>query len=239
METSADARPRELRVLSAGAVKRGVAKIAGEFERETGTRVEIEFATVPEIRRRLAAGGAPDLVIATPAVLDDLAARGGLLAGSRGFVGRSRMGVVVHREAPAPDLSGAEPFAEVLREATAVVYNRASSGLYAASLVERLGLAQELRARIVVVDTGAAIMETVAQRGPGAIGLAQISEILVLIERGCPVKLAGPLPEEIQNVTSYEVAVTAVSARPDAARALCRALASDAAKRVFASTGIC
>jgi ABC-type molybdate transport system substrate-binding protein len=81
-------------------------------------------------------------------------------------------------------------------------------------------------------------MEYVAAHPPSAIGLAQISEVMVLIDKGCAVKLAAPLPDEIQNVTSYDVAATAASKSPDAARRLAASLSSDAARKVFAATGI-
>jgi len=61
---------------------------------------------------------------------------------------------------------------------------------------------------------------------------------MVMIAKGCRVKLAAPLPDEIQNVTSYDAAATASSASPDAARRLARQLTSDAARKVFAATGI-
>jgi ABC-type molybdate transport system substrate-binding protein len=81
-------------------------------------------------------------------------------------------------------------------------------------------------------------MRTVAENGPGAVGLAQISEVMVMIDKGCAVKLAAPLPDEIQNVTSYDAAATSASKAPEAARKLAASLASDAAKKVFAATGI-
>jgi ABC-type molybdate transport system substrate-binding protein len=81
-------------------------------------------------------------------------------------------------------------------------------------------------------------MEYVAAHPPSTIGLAQISEVMVMIDKGCAVKLAAPLPDEIQNVTRYDAAATSASKAPDAARALVRSLASDAAKKVFAATGI-
>ncbi len=229
---------KELKVLSAGAVKRGVAQVAKEFERATGTRVIVEFSTAPEMRKRVAAGETADVFVAPPAVMDEFQQQGKIAVDSRGFVGCSRMGVVVHAGAAAPDLADTEAFKRALRGASAVVYNKASSGLYSAKLMEKLGLAQELGARIVVVDTGAAIMETVAAKGPGAIGLAQISEVMVLIGEGCPVKLASPLPDEIQNVTSYDAAATAASKSQDAARKLAGSLTSAGAKKVFAATGI-
>ncbi len=225
-----------LKVLSAGAVKRGVATITQEFERETETRVTVEFASVPEVRKRVAAGESADVLVATPAAMDEFAAQGKIAQDSRGFLGRSRMGVVVHASADAPDVSTTAAFKRALEGATAVIYNKASSGLYSAKLLEQLGLKDTLGGRILVVDTGAAIMETVAAKGPGAIGLAQISEVMVLIDGGCAVKLAAPLPDDIQNITTYDAA--AAAGAPDAARALARRLASDAAKPVFAATGI-
>jgi ABC-type Fe3+ transport system substrate-binding protein len=104
--------------------------------------------------------------------------------------------------------------------------------------MEKLGLDRKLGDKITVVESGAAIIDAVAAKGPGAIGLAQISEILVMIDKGCAVKLAAPLPDEIQNVTSYDVAVLAASAAQDAARKLVASLSSAEAKKIFAATGI-
>jgi molybdate transport system substrate-binding protein len=227
-----------LKVLSAGAVKRGVAQIAREFEQATGTRVDVEFCTAPELRKRVAAGETADVIVVPPAVMDEFAKQGKIDAGSRGFLGRSRMGVVVHVKATAPDVSDTAAFRRALLAASSVVHNKASSGIYAAKLLEKLGLQQALGAKVVVVETGAAIMETVAALPSGAIGVGQISEIMVMIDKGCPVKLVAPLPDDIQNVTSYDAAAFAAGGSQDAARKLAGSLTSGAAKKVFAATGI-
>lgn len=230
--------PATLKVLSAGAVKRGVAKIAADFERQSGNKVAVEFATAPEIRRRVAAGEAADVVVAPPAAMDEFQKLGRIVADSRGFVGRSRMGVVVHAEAPVPALGDTAAFKRALAGASTVVHNKASSGIYAAKLLEKLGLKEALGSKVVVVETGSAIMEYVAAHPPSAIGLAQISEIMVMIDKGCAVKLAAPLPDEIQNVTSYEAAATRASQAGDAARGLAASLVSESARKIFATTGI-
>jgi molybdate transport system substrate-binding protein len=219
-------------------VKSGVAQVAKAFEQETGIRVSVEFNTAPELRKRVAAGDAADVIVAPPAAMDEFQKAGKIAAGSRGFIGRSRMGVVVHADATAPDLSSAEAFKRALAAASTVVHNQASSGLYAAKLLEKLGLKEALGARIAVVDTGSAVMRAVAEKGPGAVGLAQISEVMVMMDKGCAVKLAAPLPAEVQNETGYEAAAAAGSASPQAARELATRLASEAAKKVFAATGI-
>ena len=168
--------------------------------------------------------------------MDEIAKQGKIVPESRGLVGRSRMGVVVHAKAPAPGLGDTAAFKRALTGATAVVHNKASSGIYAAKLLEKLGLKETLGSKVVVVETGSAIMEYVAAHPPSAIGLAQISEVMVMIDKGCAVRLAAPLPDEIQNVTSYDAAATPDA--PDAARVLARKLASDSAKKIFAATGI-
>lgn len=226
----------ELKVLSAGAVKTGVAQVAKEFERATGTKVTVEFNTAPELRKRVAAGDAADVIVAPPAAMDEFQKLGKIAGDSRGFIGRSRMGVVIHADAKAPDLSDGAAFKTALASASAVVHNKASSGIYAAKMLEKIGLKDALGDRVVVVETGSGVMKTVAEKGPGAVGLAQISEVMVMIEKGCQVKLAAPLPDEVQNVTSYEAAARAGA--PEAARKLAASLASDSAKKIFAASGI-
>jgi len=236
MASDAQSAARTLKVLSAGAVKRGVAKVAEDFERSSGVRVTVEFATGPEVRKRIEAGDAADVIVAPPAVMDEFEKAGKIAAESRGYVGRSRMGVVIHAGASKPNLSNTEAFKKVMLNASAVVYNRASSGLYAAKLLERLSLTKPLGRKVAVVDSGSAVMQYVADHPTAAVGLAQISELMVMIDKGCTVQLAAPLPDAIQNFTSYDAAATANA--PEAARALASALASDDAKKIFAATGI-
>jgi len=225
-----------LKVLSAGAVKRGVSRVAAAFEKDTGIKVNIEFTPVPEVRKRIAAGEAADVVIASPGAMDEIAAQNRIDAASRGFIGRSRMGVVIHADAPMPAVSDTESFKKLLLAASHVVRNEASSGIYSEKLLNKLGLTDVLGSKIVIVKTGSGIMEYVADHPAQAVGLAQISELMVMMDKGCKVKLAAPLPDEIQNMTSYDAAAT--SGAPTAAAELARRLASPEAKKIFAETGI-
>jgi molybdate transport system substrate-binding protein len=225
-----------LKLLSAGAVKRGVARVAAAFEKDTGIKVDIEFTPVPEVRKRITAGEAADVVIASPAAMDEIAAQNRIDASSRGFIGRSRMGVVIHADAPMPAITDTASFKQLLLAASHVVRNEASSGIYSEKLLNRLGLTEVLGSKIVIVKTGSGIMEYVADHPAQAVGLAQISELMVMMDKGCRVKLAAPLPDEIQNMTSYDAAAT--TGAPAAAAELARRLASAEAKRIFAETGI-
>ena len=61
----------EINVLSAGAVQPGMVKVIDAFRHETGHEVKVAFATAPAILKRVD-GETPDVVIAPPAVLDEL-----------------------------------------------------------------------------------------------------------------------------------------------------------------------
>ena len=204
----------ELRVLSAGAVKRGVAQVAKEFERATGTRVNVEFDTAPEMRKRVAAGETADVIVAPPAVMDEFAKQGKIAADSRGFVGRSRMGVVVHAKAAAP---GSRRHGGLQARAARRDRGRAQQGLQRHLRRKAAGKARADRRRWARRSSSwtpaRRSWRPSRRKGRGAIGLAQISEVMVMIDKGCAVKLAAPLPDEIQNVTSYDAAATSRARR--------------------------
>lgn len=225
-----------LKVLSAGAVKVGVSSATAAFARERGVALEVSFDTAPRVKARVLDGERPDLVVAPPAVLDALEKNGCVDAASRTPIGRARMGVVVHAQSALEGVADVDALTRLIAEAGAVVHNRASSGVYAAKLLEKLGLAETVQSRIVVVDSGAAVMEQVAARGIAAVGVAQISEIRRVLGSGnLAARFAGPLPDAVQNVTPYEAA--AAPGRAEAI-ALARFLGSPEARAVFAETGI-
>jgi molybdate transport system substrate-binding protein len=227
-----------LKILSAGAVKRGVSQVAQQYEADSGNTVSVEFDTAPSLRERLKRGEAADVLVMPPAMLDELTREGLVDNAHRRYIGRSRMGLFVKRGVTVPDISTVDAFERAILASDAVVYNTASSGLYMEKLLEKLGLYAQVRARIVKVDSGAAVMQQVASHPGKAIGSGQLSEIRVQLDKGVAIALAGPLPDDIQNATPYDAAAIATSAAPGAARALVAALTSPEAKAIFAATGI-
>lgn len=227
-----------LKILSGGAVKRGVAMVAARFEQGAGVKVEPEFTPVPQLRKRIGGGEAVDVVVATPAVMEELAAAGRIDPATRGRIGSSRMSIVLHADAADLQLPDAEAFRAALLAATKVVYNRASTGVYIEKLLADLGLADALAPKIAVVDNGSEVMRGVEAGGPGALGFGQVSEAMVLMDKGCRIKLAAPLPPVAAKITTYDAAASTASSQPQQAAALARMLASAEARALFATTGI-
>ena len=226
-------------VLSAGAVEPGLKPLLAEFERESGHRVSLSFATAPQSRERVASGAAqPDLVIAPSAVLDELATSAKVDTKARVSIGRVGIGVAVRPGGVRPDLTSADTLKRALLDADSVVYNRASTGIYVEGLIKRWGLTDTLQAKTVRFADGASVMEHVLQGSGNQIGLGAMTEILLLKQRG--LVLVGPLPAEVQNITHYEAApaLRGAAAPNDAARSLLEKLASPAARRTFDDAGI-
>ena len=231
-----DAMAAELRVLSGGAVKAALTKLAETWSRQTGNRVTITYATTGASLQKLAAGEPADVVVLTAEAIDQLAARGTVLTDTKADVARVGIGVAVRAGASAPDISTPEAVKQTVLAAKSIAYMDPSkggtSGIHFTKVLEEMGIAAVVAPKAVLVDTGFAA-ERVAT-GEAEIVVHQISEIL-------PVKgvtLVGPLPRQIQKVTVYAAAVTTKSEVRDAATALIAYLTAPAARPKFAAVGL-
>ena len=229
---------KTLKILGAGPVKRGVSRLALEFEKRTGHRVTVEFVGAPSVSERVLAGEAVDVAVVPQAAMDEFEKQGKVVAGTRGLMGRSRMGIVVRKGAPLPDISSTDAFKRAMLDAEAIVCNVASSGVYLVKLLEKLGIGAATTDKVLKLPDAVKVMEHVAGSPARTIGVGQLAEISELSEKGVAITLVAPLPDAIQNVTAYNAAVTAVSREQEAARALAKYLAAPEAKAIFAATGI-
>jgi molybdate transport system substrate-binding protein len=226
----------EIKVLTAGAFKQVLLALLPDFERTSGHKVTVQNDTVGALTKRIEGGETFDLAVLTPAAVDALASKGNLDAGSRANLARVGIGVVVKEGAPKPDIGSVAAFKQALLAAKSVAYidpaAGGSSGIYVAGLLDKLGIAADVKPKAKLIP-GGAVAEHVA-RGEAELGIHQISEIL-------PVKgvtLVGPLPAEIQNYTVYAAALGPRAKEGDAAKALLKALSGPAAAEVLKSKGM-
>ena len=233
---SSPALAAEINIISAGAVEPGVVAAADAFRKETGNEVKIKFATAPAIRQRVSGGEAADVVIAPPAVIDELAKAGKLDASGRVPVGRVGVGALVRDGAVKPDVSSADALKRALLDAESVVYNKASTGLYLEKLFERLGVGAEIKAKETRYPDGAAVMEHVIHGKGKEIGFGAMTEIALYRDKGA--QFVGPLPGDTQNYTSYAAAPSAAPANGDGAASFVKFLRSPAAKAAFQAKGV-
>ncbi len=225
-----------IRVLSAGAVKPGLARLIDGFQRESGYDVVVTFATAPAIRDRIGSGESVDVLIAPAALLEELLQSGKAWASGRVTVGRIGAGVMVRHGAPLPKIATVDELKQSLLNAESVVYNQASTGAYLEGLFDRLGIGEQLKTRVTRYPDAASVIDHVIKGKGSEIGLGATTVIAEAEKEG--LKLVGPLPAEIQNYTTYAAAVTAQGAAKDGAQAFVRYITTPAARASFAAAGV-
>ena len=229
------ARASELQVLAAGAVQAVLPTLATTFEGQTGHTVKVTYGTVGDLVGKIqAAGQRVDVIILPPEALTSLEGEGLVRPGTQANVGAQR----VRGDAAAPDVSTPEALRVALLSARRVIFadpTKASSGIHFARVIERLGIAEAVKAKAHIVATGIIAMQDLARdTGPGlVIGITQVTEILP----NPGVKLVGPLPGDLQNITTYTAALGAQPADPAAAQAFLTSLTNPAGKQAFATAG--
>jgi molybdate transport system substrate-binding protein len=224
---AAPARGDELRVLAAGATESTLLDVVASFEARSGHTVKIVFGAVGLLRDRVLAGEPADLVIVTPAIIEQLEARALVRPGSRVDVGSVGGGIAVRLGERAPPVGSPEELRQALLAADEIYFAdpaTATAGAHLLAVADRLGVGEAVRRKGHVAPGGKEAMRLMTLSRAAAIGLTQISEILSVDG----VVLVAPYPAPLQRTTTYAGVVLASAAHPDAASAFQRFLASGA-----------
>lgn len=226
----------EIKVLSAGAFKQVVLAVVPGFEKQTGHKVTVDNGTAGELKKRIEDGEAFDVTIITPGVVAELTKAGKIASGTQTNLASVGVGVMVKAGAPKPDISTVEAFKKAVLDAKTVAYidpaSGGSSGVYLEKLFEKMGIADQVKAKARLKKGG--YVADLIKSGEAELGIHQISEIVPVKE----VTLVGPLPKEIQNVTTYAGGLSAAPKEKDAAAAFLKYLAGPDAAAVLKSKGM-
>jgi molybdate transport system substrate-binding protein len=229
---------QEVRVMTSGAFTEAFLTLVPEFERATGTKVLVAFGAsmggAPDsIPSRLERGEPVDVVILAGDALDALVGQGKVRAGSRVDLVRSSIGMAVRAGAPKPDISSVDALRRTLLQATSIAYSASASGVYLSTeLFERLGVADQIKGKSQRIESER--VGSVVARGDAEIGFQQVSELLPI----SGLDYVGPLPAEVQRVTTFSAGVAVKSKAPDAAKTLIEFLTSPAAVPAITRTGL-
>jgi molybdate transport system substrate-binding protein len=226
----------DLKVLSAGAVEPGLSKLVEQFTRETRKKVKVQYATAPQLNRRLSGGELADVLIAPPGVMNEQLRRGRIDEAAHFVIGRVGVGVVVRLGSPEPDIANLERFKQSVLGADSIVYNQASTGLYLENLFELLGIGEQLKPRTTRFATGEEVLEHMLNGRGYEIGFGAMTVIRQFEPKG--LKLVGPLPEQIQHRTAYIAGLMTEAPTEDVGRDFLRFLGAPAAKATLTAAGI-
>jgi len=223
----------EIKVLASGAIKEAYLELIPQFEKASEHKVATTWAGTVDIKKRMAAGEVFDLVIVASPELDAFIQEGKVVRGSRADLVRSGVGVAVRAGAPKPDIGSGEALKKALLAAESIGYSTGPSGVYLASLFERMGIADQVKPKLKQTPPGVLVGSIIAS-GEAEIGFQQVSELIHV--RG--IDFLGPLPADVQNYTSYGAALMTIAPSADAAKAFLAFLSTPAAKQAFVAAGV-
>ena len=201
----------------------------------TSIAADITLLSAPQIRNRIESGDKFDVVIAPPAVVDPIVKAGLASAGGPG-VGRVGLGVAVRDDATVPDIASSEALKRAVLDADAIVFNRASTGVYFEGLLRKLDVWSAVEPKTTRYPDGASVMEHVRNGKGREIAFGAITEILLYKGKG--LRFVGPLPADVQNYTAYVAALTPQGNASAAARDFVAFLATPQSRQLFAGAGV-
>ncbi len=233
MLCAAAAGAADIKVIASNGVRATLEELAPAFERETGHKLAITYGLAAVLKRQIEAGEAFDLAILTSAGIEDLATQGKVDRASRTPIARSGVGIAVRAGAPKPDIGSAEALKRALLSAKSITWAKeGASGTYFASVVQKLGISEQLAPKLNLAASGAQVGEKIVA-GEAELGALLVNEIMAL--KG--VDVVGPLPPELQSYTVFHGGVSAASKNAAAAKALVQFLTTPAAAALFKSKG--
>jgi molybdate transport system substrate-binding protein len=233
-------RAAEIKVLSSHAININEAYVefTAMFEKASDHRVTTTFTTgwagTPEITKRLQGGEMYDLVIGSRQLIDDMIKEGRLLVGNRVDIAKSGVGVAVRAGAPKPDIASTEAVKRALLAAKSIGYSTGPSGVYLVGLIQRLGLADEIKPKLRQTPGPNLLVGDLLARGEAELGFQQVSELLHFPG----IQYVGPLPADIQETTVFSAALQPGAAQADAAKAFVRFITSPVATPVIRKSGM-
>jgi molybdate transport system substrate-binding protein len=227
----------EIKVFSTIGVQAALEELAPAFEKTSGDKLAITWATAAILVKRVQAGETADLLILTRQSLDALTKDGKAAAGSDAEFANSGMAVVVKKGAPRPDISTPEAFKQTLLSAKAIAYSDpaagGASGVYFAKLLERMGIADQIKAKTRHPPPSGNSANLVVS-DEADLAVQQEPEVVSVVG----VDLVGPLPGDLNNITIYAAGLGAGTKQADGASALIKFLHTPEARAVFKARGL-
>jgi molybdate transport system substrate-binding protein len=234
--TAVPAVAAEFRIMTTGAPRKAVDLVMETFGPANGHTASLVQDTAGGVRGRIERGEAADVVVATPDVLTALTAAGRIVPGTRIDFATTGVGVGIRDGLAKPDISTVDAIKKLVADAPSIALPDPRAGgtsaVYIEGMFRKLGVADLVNAK-AKLKAGGYAADLVAS-GDAVIVFHQISEIR-------PVKgvtLVGPLPAEIQLVTTYSAALATGAANPEPAKAFLAAIAGPLGKAAADAVGM-
>jgi molybdate transport system substrate-binding protein len=233
---SGSARAADIKVLSDGPLRSVLTTIAERFQRETEHKVHLFFGSGPALKARVAAGEGGEILITPAPEAEELTKQGKLSADGQVALAQVGIGLGIREGVPVPDIGTVDALKETLLRADSLVYNSLASGAQFVKVVERLGIADDVKSKSSQLSSGGtAVFDEVLKRNGRDIGVGSIIQIMDYESKG--LRLVGPLPGEVQSLTVFMAGVLTSAKTAEAAKEFIRYLRTPESQAAFAAAG--
>jgi molybdate transport system substrate-binding protein len=226
----------ELKVLSATAMQAVMEELGPKFERATGHKLAITFASLGRAVKRVQEGETADVVVIPRQGIDSFVKDGKTSARNATVVASSGIGVAVRRDAPKPDISSPEALKNTLLAAKSIAYTKpevgGASGIHFAKVLDRLGIANEMKAKTVFPETH--LVGVLVANGEAEIAVQLFHELIQV----AGIEIVGPLPGDLQDTTVFAAAIMVGATDIAAAKALVDFLRTPESAKVIKAKGM-
>ena len=224
-------------ILSGGAAQGLVAALAPTFKALTGFGIEGEFGAVGAMADKLRAGTPTDIVVLTAALIAKLATEKLVVPASISDVGLVETAMAVRVRDPLVSVGDAAALRAAFLAADAIFVpdiKASTAGIHVAKVLQQLGIAGEVEARLRIYPNGATAMRHLAASDAARpLGCTQSTEIISTDG----VMLSGSLPSGCELSTMYTAAVTANAAAASQAQSLINLLIGAAQREARTHAG--
>jgi len=224
----------ELKILTPRSMSTVLDEIGSRFELSSAHKLNVVTGIAATLADRILQGEPFDIFIGPPVQMDRLLQSKRVIAETRTAIAHSGIGVEVRAAAPKPDISSVDAFKSALLKAKSIGYLKqdGTSGAYVHGLLERLGLADAIKSKVVRPETD--IVSELVAKGEIELGMVVITQIMTT----AGVELVGPIPHEVQSYVRWSGAVSAGSAAPQVAKDLLQFLTGPTAIPVLKKQGM-
>jgi molybdate transport system substrate-binding protein len=227
----------ELKVLSAFGMQSVLEDLGPKFERATGHKLALAFATGGGTVKRVQGGEAADVVITTQPGINSIVKDGKAIVGNVTVLARAGIFVAVRKGAPKPDVSSPDALKRTLLAAKSISYvdpaSGGASGIHFAKVLDRLGIANEMKPKTVFPPkTG--LDGVLVANGEAEIAVNQFQ----VLRQVAGIEIVGPLPGDLQDTIVFSAAIMGGTKNAEASKALVDFLRTPEAAAVIKAKGM-
>lgn len=223
----------QIKILTSNSTLPALDALIPVYEKSSGNTVTVSADSAKAMVARIRGGESGDVLVLGNGAVKELTEAGFINGATRRGFARAIVGVGVRSGTPHPDISSVDAFRKTLLAARAIAHTvHGASGMYIPTLLEKLGIAAEMKAKTVTRPGG--YIGKVVVEGEADIALQQIPELLAVPGLDC----VGPVPDAVQKSFETSIALFSNSTRAAAAQAMADFFANPVNTPLFREKGL-